>query len=121
MLIDPGFNLHGTVHQLFLGQFINDEVAIVRKIAPGRQPADHVVLFRRCIGKHQEKLLLIGFRKLYDNIIRLHLLPVVAVNLIRRFPEVFLIVKHLDVLHVVPGIGLHLDIKLVDGVAQVFF
>ena len=121
MLIDPGFNLHGTVYQLLLGQLINDEIAVVRQITAGCQPTDHVVLFGRCIGKHEEKFLLILLRKLDNNIIRLHHLPVATVNFIRRLPEIFLIVKHLNVLHMVPGVGLYLDFKFIGWIAEVFF
>ena len=44
VLGDAGFDLPGSVDQFLLGEVVDDELPIVGRVAPGRQPHGQVVL-----------------------------------------------------------------------------
>jgi hypothetical protein len=58
VLVDPGFDLPGSVDQFLLGEVVDDELPIVGRVAPSRQPRGQVVLLTGIKGDQENELLL---------------------------------------------------------------
>jgi hypothetical protein len=58
-LVDPGLDLPGAVDQFLLGEVVDDELPIVGRVAPGRQPRGQVVLLAGRERDEEDELLLL--------------------------------------------------------------
>src|ERR1700730_8688239 len=56
ILIDPRLDLERPVDELLLWELVNDQFAVVRRVAARSEPRDHVVAAARYHGKHEEEL-----------------------------------------------------------------
>src|SRR5713101_9934343 len=55
ILIDPRLDLERPVDELLLWELVNDQFAVMRRVAARSEPRDHVVAAARHHGKHEEE------------------------------------------------------------------
>ena len=56
VLVDASLDLERPVDELVFGKFIDDQLAVIRRVAPGGEPRDHVLPLARHHGEHEEVL-----------------------------------------------------------------
>src|SRR3979490_3084135 len=56
ILIDPRLDLKRPVDELILRKLVDDQLAVVGRVAARSEPRDHVVTAARYHGKHEEEL-----------------------------------------------------------------
>ena len=118
VLIDPRLDLERAEHQLVLGKVVGDQLAVVRRVAAGREPSDHVLPLRGRHRQHQEQL---GPRlagQAHDDVVGDHRRGLAA-GLARKLPEILAIVENLGAVHVVGAVHLRLDQEQVFRIADV--
>src|SRR5258708_9228221 len=55
-LIDPRFDLEWSIDELLLGKLVDDQLAVVGRVAARGEPRDHVVAAATHPRKHEEEL-----------------------------------------------------------------
>src|SRR6202158_2553848 len=101
ILIDPRLDLKRPIDELLLGKLVDDQFAVVGRVATGGEPGYHVVAAARYHGKHEEELGLGPPGQPRDDLVRGHHRGAVAARLSRELPEILAIVETVGRLHVV--------------------
>ena len=73
VLVDPGFDLRGTVDEAGLGEVVDDRSAVGRAIASAGDPADEVIAVAGGEGEDVDELHTRFTGQLHEHVIRLHL------------------------------------------------
>ncbi len=119
VLVDARLDLDGPEAQAVAREPIDEQLAVVRPVAPAGHPAHHVALAGGREGEHQEVLRLLLARQGHDDVVTVHGLCHVAVDLGRALPQVLLVVEDLRVGHVIRLVLGRLDVEQVDRVPHV--
>ena len=118
LLVYSGLQLHRTKNQPVLRQRVDQQIAITLPVAARGQPADHIVLSGGGKGHHQQELFPLFSRQFDDDIIGLHHLRLATVDFVGNLPEILLVVKDLDILHVVAAVEHRLVFEHILRVAE---
>ena len=121
VLIDARLDLHRAVHQLLFRELVKNQVAQVIAVASRGHPTDQIVLAPRSERKNQQKLRRFLPGQSGHDVSGLHGFGLrrLAEQVMRDIPDVFLVVKHLRVVHVKCPVGLGLRLKQGFGIAGV--
>ena len=118
ILIDHGLNLDRAEGEALLGQLVDDDAAIVGRIAFRPHPGDHVIPALGGEGGHYKVAQRFGAGQAHQQIIRLEVHRLPGILLLGQGPEILLVVEHLGVGHVVVHVAAGLDGEEVFGIAQ---
>src|SRR6185295_15394636 len=83
-LIDPRFDLERPVDELLLGKLVDNQLAVVGRVATRGEPRDHIVAAAWHHGKHEEKLGLRLAGQSHDDVIWGHRRDAAAARLARK-------------------------------------
>ena len=114
---------NGPIDQLVLGKLVDDQLAVVGRIAARRQPGDHVLALARHHRQHEDEL---GPRlagQPHDHVVGRHrraggIAAIEAGRCARELPEILAIIEHLRRVHMVGAVELRLDQEEIFGVAD---
>ncbi len=118
-MVYPGLDLHGPEDDARLGESVDDQLAIVRRVVARGHPGDHVVPTGRSHWQHEHKLGRGALGQPHRHVVGLDLHCLPAEQLARDRPNILLVVEDLWVAHVKRGIDLRLELEQVHGIAQV--
>ena len=119
ILIDASLDLKRPVDELVLGELVDNQLSVVRRIAARCEPCDHILSLARHHWQHEKEFGLRFAGQAHDDVVGHHHRVLPALRLARELPEVFAIVEHLRAVHVVGAIHLRLNAKQVLRVANV--
>ena len=118
-LVDPCFDLERPVDEPLLGKLVDNQLAVVGRIATRSEPRDHIVAAARHHWEHEKELGLRLTGQPHDDVVRGHRCNAVAARLPRELPEVLAVIENLGGLHVVGLIEPRLNQKEVLRIANV--
>src|SRR5262249_23970186 len=118
-LINQRFDLEWTVDELVFGKLIDNQLAVVGRIAARSKPRYHVVAAARHHGEHEEELGVPLARQPHDDVIGSHQGCTAAPWFARELPEILSVIKNVSRLHVISLIDLRLNQEEVLGIANV--
>jgi len=118
-LVDPRFDLERSVDELLLGKLVDDQLAVVGRVAARGEPRDHVVAAAGHHRKHEEELGLRLAGQPHDDVVGGHRCNAAAPRLPRELPEILAVIENVGRLHMVGLIELRLNQKQVLRIANV--